>query len=436
KARRPVLIAKVRHGRTDDWNRHRHDLTHLTAQTERLWKRDLTWQVVELRSATVEDLLQAPVLLLGGRDAPQFSQTEKGLLRAYIDRGGFLFAVASCDGDAFDRGFRTLVKDLFPEPEYQLRPLPPAHPIWRAESRIEADQLHPLWGIEYGCRTSVVYCPDDLSCLWELNRTTRDQGWPRRVERRIEAATALGINVLTYATGREPRYKDAGFAADAPSPQSDDLQRSTIAIARLQHPGGCNAAPGALANLLRAAHDKLGLRINMHDKQIAITDDRLFDYHLVFMHGRHQFQLTPAERKQLALFLVRGGTLLADAICSSDPFSRSFRREMKRIFPDKQLTAIPISHPLFSRELGGYDITTVERREPVHGGEDEPLRMKVRRVEPALEGIRFGDRYGVIFSPFDISCALERHASLECAGYTQQDAARIGLNVLVYSLQP
>ncbi|MFV2070526.1 MAG: DUF4159 domain-containing protein, partial [Pirellulales bacterium] len=114
KGRRPVLIAKVRHGRTDDWNRHRHDLTNLTAQTERLWKRDLTWQVVELRSATVEDLLQAPVLLLGGRDAPHFSRTEKGLLRAYIDRGGFLFAVASCDGDAFARGFRTLVKDLFP----------------------------------------------------------------------------------------------------------------------------------------------------------------------------------------------------------------------------------------------------------------------------------------------------------------------------------
>jgi len=436
KGRRPVLIAKVRHGQTGDWNHHRHDLTNLTAHTERLWKRDLTWQVVDIHSATVEDLLQAPVLLISGRDAPRFSRTEKELLRAYIDRGGFLFAVASCHGDAFDRGFRALVAAIFPEHEYQLRPLPPAHPIWHAESRIDADQLHPLWGVEYGCRTSVVYCPDDLSCLWELDRVDREPAWPRGVARRIDAATALGINVLTYATGREPRYKDASFATSSRSPQADDMRRGTIAIARLQHPGGCNAAPGALANLLRAAHNELGLRIHLQDKQIAITDDQLFDYHLVFMHGRYPFQLTPAERKQLALFVQRGGTLFADAVCSSDTFSRSFRREMRRIFPHRQLAPIPVSHPLFSRKLGGYDITTVERREPVRAGEGEPLRMKIRRVEPALEGVRFGDRYGVIFSPFDISCALERHASLECAGYLQQDAARIGLNVLVYSLQP
>jgi len=40
----------------------------------------------------------------------------------------------------------------------------------------------------------------------------------------------------------------------------------------------------------------------------------------------------------------------------------------------------------------------------------------------------------VIFSPYDISCALEQHESFGCRGYTRQDAARIGLNVLVYSL--
>ena len=34
----------------------------------------------------------------------------------------------------------------------------------------------------------------------------------------------------------------------------------------------------------------------------------------------------------------------------------------------------------------------------------------------------------------DISCALESHEAIGCRGYTQQDAARIGLNVLLYSL--
>ena len=59
----------------------------------------------------------------------------------------------------------------------------------------------------------------------------------------------------------------------------------------------------------------------------------------------------------------------------------------------------------------------------------------MRRNPPDLEGIRFGDRWGVVFSPYDLSCALEKHDSIGCAGYTCEDAARIGLNVILYSLQ-
>ena len=62
------------------------------------------------------------------------------------------------------------------------------------------------------------------------------------------------------------------------------------------------------------------------------------------------------------------------------------------------------------------------------------LKAAIRQVEPDLEGIKIGDRYAVIFSRYDISCALENHESLECEGYTRQDAARIALNVLLYSL--
>jgi hypothetical protein len=59
----------------------------------------------------------------------------------------------------------------------------------------------------------------------------------------------------------------------------------------------------------------------------------------------------------------------------------------------------------------------------------------LRKVSPELEGIKIGDRYGVIFSRYDVSCALEKHDSLECQGYVREDAARIGMNVVLYSLQ-
>ena len=128
--------------------------------------------------------------------------------------------------------------------------------------------------------------------------------------------------------------------------------------------------------------------------------------------------------------------LFADSICASQAFTESFRREMAAIFPDHPLERIPASDPLLTTAYGGFDLATVSRRDPQPGGNDGPLTAVVRRVPPDLEGVKIGDHYGVIFSQFDLSCALEKHDSLECRGYTREDAARIGLNVLLYSLHP
>ena len=59
----------------------------------------------------------------------------------------------------------------------------------------------------------------------------------------------------------------------------------------------------------------------------------------------------------------------------------------------------------------------------------------VHQVEPELEGLKIGERYAVIFSKYDLSCALERHESLACQGYTREDAARIAINAVLYGLQ-
>jgi hypothetical protein len=432
KGRRPVLVAKLEHDPPGDWNHHRSDLANLTDHVEQLWRRDLTWQVVNAAAASVEDLLQAPVLFVSGRLAPRFTPEEKVRLRDYVDRGGFIFAEGCCDGGDFDRGFRQLMADIFPEEEYKLRLLPPDHPIWRAEQPVDPEYLRPLWGIDVGCRTSVVYCPDDLSCYWELARGARREPLPAAVQAEIDACLAIGANVMAYATNREVKFKNEFFTTTE-APKSDAFDRGKLYVARLQHPGGCNAAPGALPNLMRVAGEKLQLRVDPQPRELAMSDPQMFRYHLVFMHGRHSFRLTPAERKQLRTYLERGGMLFADAICSSRQFGESFAREMSELFPEHKLERIPPGHPMFSPAFGGDDLSLVERREPQRAAVDGPLKSVVRAGEPYLEGVKLGDRYAVIFSPFDISCALENHESLECEGYTRKDAARIGLNVLLYS---
>lgn len=448
KGRRPILMAKLKYGNEVEWNQHRSDVANLTRYVESKWQRDLGWQVVDLRQATVDDLMQSPVLFLSGRNSPLPNgpgekQELAQKIRGYLDRGGFLFADANCGGAGFDEGFRELMAMVFPEPEYKLQLLPPEHPIWRAEEPVPADQIRPVYGIEFGCRTSVVYVPaarlktvrPSLSCLWELDRTNRGLQYNKSVQAQIDAGRALGINVLAYATNRELKYKDEIPRTLEKLASGDTMRRGRLYIANLRHPGGCNAAPRALVNLLEASGRELGMRVAPAEQQVALTDDSLFDYHMVFMHGRNGFQLTDAERKQLKTYIERGGMLLADSICSNEAFSESFRREMAATFPARKLEPIPAKDPLFSTKYGGFDLSTVTRRDPQGSGDKGPLKALLRKVPPELDAIRFGDRYGVIFSRYDLSCALEKHDSLECQGYISDDAARIGLNVILYSLQ-
>jgi prenyltransferase beta subunit len=445
KGRWPVLLGKLQFGSGDDWNHHRQDVGNLTRYVETRWRRDLTWQAIDLRLASVDDLIQTPVLYLCGSQSPLPEELaeRKDLarkLRDYLDRGGFLMAEADCGCGDFDKGFRSLMREVFPEPEYKLRLLEPEHPIWCAEEKIDPRHLRPLLGIEFGCRTSVVYAlPENprpsLSCLWELSRAGRGVKYNDAVQVQVDAALSLGINVLAYATNRELKTKESFFPPATLRRVGDQLERGRLDVANLRHPGSCNVAPRALVNLMDTAGRQLKLRTHVRDAPLDITDPSLFDYHLVFMHGRTAFRLTDGERRQLRQYIDRGGMLLADSLCASRAFTESFRQEMAAIFPNCKLEQIPASDPLLGTAYGGLDLRTVSRRTPKATGGAGPLETTVHKVPPELEGIKLGDRWGVVFSPYDLSCALEKQDSLGCSGYTQVDAARIGLNVVLYSLQ-
>ncbi|MCA9216289.1 MAG: DUF4159 domain-containing protein, partial [Planctomycetales bacterium] len=60
---------------------------------------------------------------------------------------------------------------------------------------------------------------------------------------------------------------------------------------------------------------------------------------------------------------------------------------------------------------------------------------RLEKVTPNLEALELNGRAVVVFSPFDLSCALENQASLDCKGYTREDAARIGMNIILFAMQ-
>ena len=137
---------------------------------------------------------------MNGHKAPELAPAERQKLRAYVEQGGVIFAEACCGSAEFDKGFRRLMKELFPDQEAALRPLPGDHPIWRSRHRLDP-KAHPMLGIPRGFRTVVIYSPKDLSCYW--NQAERVRGNPAVIQ-----AVKVGENVVDYVTGRElPRDK-------------------------------------------------------------------------------------------------------------------------------------------------------------------------------------------------------------------------------------
>jgi hypothetical protein len=279
-----------------------------------------------------------------------------------------------------------------------------------------------------------VYSPKDLSCLWELSRGDRETGYPQAVKDEVKACLAIGANVLAYATNRQlkdkldrPRVATGGTA--------DTLARGTLVIPKLAHGGGSNEATNALPNLLRVIASEVGLQVSTAQVLLAPDDPRLLDHPIAFIHGRRDFRLSERERKALATYLRRGGFLFGDAICASPQFAAALRREIKTALPGAEFVRIPEDHPLLTQEFRGYDVSQVTFRDPQIRTEQGPLQSKLTKIKPLLEGVEVDGRLAVVFSPYDLSCALENQASLDCKGYTKEDAARLAVNLVLYALQ-
>ena len=433
KGRRPIVLSKLKHGKDNDWNRHRAAVQNLTRRIEGTWQQDLTWQTIDFAAATLESLVQTPVLFISGRDQLEFSEDQKTLLRKYIEQGGFIFAEATCGGRTFDRQFRALMSDLFPRNSLTL--LPTDHPIWYAEGKVNPRFVRPLLGINACCRTSVVYCPEDLSCYWELSQGSRTSTFPQTVQEEIEACLQIGENVVAYATNRQLKAKLDARPLRIADEEDAGSTRGTLVVPKILHTGGSDDAPHSLSHLLREVRSQTKVRLSTTHPLLPATDKQLLDYPIAFMHGRRSFRFSAKERKALETFVKRGGFLFADSICASPQFTQSFRREMEAIFPAHPLRRISAKHPIFSGDFRGYKIGNVQLRDPQMRGKEDRLDAKIESTTPFFEALEINDRIAVIFSPYDMSCALEQSASLECKGYLREDAMRLGVNVILFAIQ-
>ena len=84
---------------------------------------------------------------------------------------------------------------------------------------------------------------------------------------------------------------------------------------------------------------------------------------------------------------------------------------MTELLPDNPLVAIPRDDELFT-DRSGFDLSDVQYTKAAGGG----------KGIPRLEGVKLNGHWAVIYSPYDLGCAMERRQALDCKGYSHESA--------------
>ena len=125
-----------------------------------------------------------------------------------------------------------------------------------------------------------------------------------------------------------------------------NLQAQSFSIARVHYSGGGDwySNPSSLPNLLNYVNENTPISIYPEEVRIKLTDDNANQYPYLYLTGHGNIRLTESEVIALRSILMNGGFLHADDNYGMDA---SFRREIKRVFPNKDLIHLPHDHPVF-----------------------------------------------------------------------------------------
>ncbi len=188
-----------------------------------------------------------------------------------------------------------------------------------------------------------------------------------------------------------------------------------IPLARLKYGGGGDwyANASSLPNLARAVRQRTPIPVCDSVATLEIMDDQFFKHPFVHMTGHGNVSFTPQERIRLRRYLENGGFLWADDNYGLD---KSFRREMKALFPENPLVPLPNSHPIYR---GFY---TLQGLPKIHEHDGEPAQGF---------GIYFKGRMVVLYTySSDIGNGMEDLHVHNTRPEVHELAIRMGVNIV------
>ena len=119
-----------------------------------------------------------------------------------------------------------------------------------------------------------------------------------------------------------------------------------FSIARVNYGGGGDwyCDPSSIPNLLSYLTKNTSIKAAHDEYRIKLTTKELRGHPYLYMTGHGNIRFTNEEIIQLREYLMGGGFLHTD---DNYGLNTSFRREMKRVFPDRDFVELPHDHAVF-----------------------------------------------------------------------------------------
>ena len=127
---------------------------------------------------------------------------------------------------------------------------------------------------------------------------------------------------------------------------ASSMEPGKFTLARLHYGGGGDwyANPSSIPNLMKYIDENSTIKTAKKEARVKILDEDLFRYPILYMTGHGNVSFSNSEALRLRQYLTSGGFLFAD---DNYGMNDSFRRQMKKVFPDKDLVELPFSHGIF-----------------------------------------------------------------------------------------
>ena len=118
-----------------------------------------------------------------------------------------------------------------------------------------------------------------------------------------------------------------------------------IAVLKYKGGGDWYANPTSLRNLIAFCNAEINTKINSKPETVETGSSEIFQYPFIHMTGHGNVFFSDEDAENLRNYLTSGGFLHIDDNYGLEPY---LKKELIKVFPNKELIELPASHPIFN----------------------------------------------------------------------------------------